>query len=403
MKVYSHISQLITLSGAHQKDGRKLEDDDLSIIEDAAIVMDDNLIHWVGKTHDLPEDYSKIPRTNLSGHIVTPEVVDSHTHLVFGGNRSFEYGLRLKGATYEEIASAGGGILHTADKTVHLSEEELFKLGVERIEKIHSYGIGTIEIKSGYGLTFEAEYRLSKVISKLKKNFAPKVQIIRTYMGAHAVPKSFSSSAVFISEVVLPLMEKLHSEGLIDIVDIFHEQNYFTNEDTRILFDKAHNLGLEVKMHADEMNDNNGAALASEYSALSADHLLQISDAGIRALAKSSTVATLLPGTAFFLGKPLAPARNMLEAGVKVAIASDYNPGSCHCDNLILIAQISAKNLGMKPVELWSALTLNAAHALNLKEQGAIIPGLMPRLSIFKASTHEEIFYSWGKNLAVTI
>ena len=403
MKIYSHISQLVTLSGAHQKDGRKLVESDLAIIEDGAIVMDDNLIHWVGKTYDLPEDYAKIPRTNLSGHVVMPETVDSHTHLVFGGNRSFEYGLRLRGASYEEIAANGGGILHTADKTLHLSEEELFKLGCQRIEKMHSYGIGTIEIKSGYGLNYEAEYRISKVISKLKKHYAPKIQIIRTYMAAHAVPKSFTSSMDFMNKVVLPLMEKLQSEDLIDIVDIFHEKNYFTDDDARRLFEKAQELGLAIKMHADEMNDNNGAALAAEYSALSADHLLQISDAGIRALAKSMTVATLLPGTAYFLGKPLAPARNMLDAGVKIAMASDYNPGSCHCDNLVLIAQISAKNLGMKPVELWSALTLNAAHALGLSEQGAVIPGLMPRLSIFKASTHEEILYSWGQNLSVTI
>lgn len=403
MKVYSHISQLITLAGAHQKDGRKLDESDLSLIEDAAIVMDENLIHWVGKTHDLPQDYEKIPRTNLSGHIVTPQIVDSHTHLIFGGNRSFEYGLRLKGATYEEIAAAGGGILHTADKTAHLSEEELLKIASARVEKIHSYGVGTIEVKSGYGLNFEAEYRLSKVINQLKEKFKGKVHIVRTYMAAHAVPKTFLSSADFISQVVIPLMEKLHAENLIDIVDIFHEKNYYTDEDTRLLFDKAQSLGLNVKMHADEMNDNNGAALAAEYSALSADHLLKISDTGIRALSKSSTVATLLPGTAFFLGKPLAPARHMLDAGVKVAMASDYNPGSCHCDNLILIASISAKNLEMKPVELWSALTLNAAHSLGLHEQGALIAGLEPKFSIFKASTHEEIFYSWGQNLAVTI
>lgn len=403
MKVYSHISQLLTLAGAHRKDGRKLVDEDLSIIEDAAIVMDDNLIHWVGKTQDLPKDYEKIPRTNLSGHIVTPEIVDSHTHLIFGGNRSFEYGLRLKGASYEEIAAAGGGILHTADKTAYLTEDELFKTACQRVERIHSYGVGTIEIKSGYGLNFEAEYKISKVINRVKEHFKGRVQIIRTYMAAHAVPKSFKDSTHFINEVVLPLMDKLYSERMIDIVDIFHEKNYFTDEDTRLVFEKALSLGLQVKMHADEMNDNHGASLAAEYSALSADHLLQVSDEGIRALAKSSTVATLLPGTAFFLGKALAPARNMIEAGVKVAMASDYNPGSCHCDNLILLASISAKNLAMTPVEIWAAITLNASHALNLREQGAVIPGLEPKLSIFKAGTHEEIFYSWGHNLAVKI
>ena len=402
MKAYSHISQLLTLNGAHQKDGRKLSDNDLSIIEDATIVMDENIIHWVGKTSELPDDYKSIPSINLSNHIVTPEIVDSHTHLVFGGNRSFEYGLRLKGASYEEIAEAGGGILHTMEKTRHLSEEELFQASILKVQQIASYGVGTIEVKSGYALSFEGEYKLSKVIDRLQKHFAPKIQIIRTYMAAHAVPKSFSSSAEYISEVVIPLMERLAEEKLIDIVDIFHEQNYFTDEDTRSLFNKAQSLSLKVKMHADELNDNNGAEIAAEHAALSADHLLQISDKGIRALANSNTVATILPGTAFFLGKSLAPARNLIDAGAKVAIASDYNPGSCHCDNIMLLTSMAGKNLKMTPVELWSAITLNASHALGLNEQGALIPGLKPRISIFKVQTHEEIFYSWGKNLAVT-
>lgn len=403
MKVYNNISQLLTLEGAYLKDGRKLQEADLSIIEEASIVVDEDTIHWVGKTYDLPADYQKLPQIDLTGFIVTPEIVDSHTHLVFGGNRSFEYGLRLKGASYEEIASAGGGILHTANKTVHLSEDDLFKTACERVELIHSYGVGTIEIKSGYGLSYEAEYKLSKVIDRLKKHFSPRVQIINTYMAAHAVPKKFNSSMEFITEVVIPLMEKLQTEKIIDMVDIFHEKNYFTDEDVRLLFEKAQFLNLPVKMHADELNDNDGASIAAEYSALSADHLLQISDKGIRAIANSQTVATILPGTAFFLGKPLAPARHLLDAGAKVALASDYNPGSCHCDNLIMLASISAMNLKMKPVELWSALTLNAAHALGLSEQGALIPGLKPRMSMFKVGIHEEIFYNWGKNLSVSI
>lgn len=403
MKVYNNISQLLTLEGAHLKDGRKLQEADLSIIEEASIVVDESIIHWVGKTYDLPADYQKLPNIDLTGLIVTPEIVDSHTHLVFGGNRSFEYGLRLKGASYEEIAAAGGGILHTANKTIHLSEDDIFKTACERVERIHSYGVGTIEIKSGYGLNYEAEYKLSKVIDRLKKYFSPRIQIINTYVAAHAVPKKFDSSIEFIKEVVIPLMDKLHSEKIIDMVDIFHEKNYFTDADVRLLFEKAQSLGLPVKMHADELNDNDGASIAAEYSALSADHLLQISDKGIRAIANSQTVATILPGTAFFLGKPLAPARHLLDAGAKVALASDYNPGSCHCDNLILLASISAMNLKMKPVEIWSALTLNAAHAVGLSDQGALIPGLRPRMSMFKADIHEEIFYNWGKNLSFSL
>src|SRR5690606_19395619 len=183
-------------------------------------------------------------------------------------------------------------------------------------------------------------------------------------------------------EVVIPLFEKLAPMKIIDAVDIFHEKNYFDDADTALLFETAKRLGIPGKMHADELNDNNGAALGAKLKALSCDHLLKISDEGIKALKNSSTVATLLPGTAFFLGKPLAPARKILDAGVKVAIASDYNPGSCHCDNVLLVASIAAAQLKMNITETWCGMTLNAAHALGLKNQGALIPGMRPRFSL---------------------
>ncbi len=186
-------------------------------------------------------------------------------------------------------------------------------------------------------------------------------------------------------------------------MDIFHEKNYFTAEDTKKLFEKARSLGIARKIHADELNDNGGAALAVEFSALSADHLLKVSDQGITELAKSKTVATLLPGTAFFLGKPLAPARTMLDAGVKVALASDYNPGSCHCDNLLLIGSLAAPQLKLNQAELWCGMTLNPSHALGFNDQGAIIPGMKARFALFKAESLSHITYNWGKNLRVNL
>ena len=403
MKIYRKLSQILTLKSASLKDGRKIAPSDLDLINDGAIVFNDQNILWVGPDHELPNEYAQLESINLSGHVLTPELVDSHTHIVFGGDRAQEYADRLNGTPYEEIAKRGGGILFTMKETQNSSAEELFNSACERIERLNSYGIRTIEIKSGYGLSFDKEKEISLVIDRLKKRFSPKVQIFNTYLAAHDVPKNFKSSTEYLESVVLPLLKELAPLNIIDAVDIFHEKNYFTEEDTTKLFLVSQILNIPRKIHADELNTNGGAELAVSFGALSADHLLKISEQGISQLTNSSTVATLLPGTAFFLGKPLAPARKMLDAGVKVALASDYNPGSCHCDNLLLIASISAAQMKLNQAELWSGITLNAAHALGLKQQGAIIEGMKPRFSLFKAPSLAHITYNWGKNFSVNL
>lgn len=403
MKVYTHLNEIMTLRQAHLKNGRKLAPEDLSIIQDAAIVFDEEKIHWVGKTLDLPTEFQSIKAHNLNGHVLTPELVDSHTHIVFGGDRAQEYADRLNGISYEEIAKRGGGILLTMNKTNEASIDELYQTARTRIERLHSYGVGSIEIKSGYGLNLDKEYEISLLIDRLKKEFQPRVQIFNTYLAAHDVPRSFKSSAEYLDQVVLPLLEKLAPMKIIDAVDIFHEKNYFTADDTLKLFKTASRLGINCKSHADELNDNSGAEIAAQFNALSADHLLKVSEAGIEALKNSNTVATLLPGTAFFLGKPLAPARKMLDAGVRVAIASDYNPGSCHCDNVLLVASLAAPQLQLNQAELWSGITLNAAHALGLKQQGAVIENLKPRFTLFKCQSLSHITYAWGQNFSVSL
>lgn len=402
IKAFANINEIVTLEGAHKKDGRLLLREDLSIIQNGAVVFSDDEILWVGESSDLPVNY-RHGAIDLSGHTLTPEIVDSHTHLVFGGNRAQEYADRLNGTSYEEIAKRGGGILYTMKMTNEASIEELFDSASERINRIHSYGVGTIEIKSGYGLNFEREYELSMLIDKLKKKFLHKVQIFNTYMAAHDVPRHFESSRVYLEEVVLRLLQELAPLKILDAVDIFHEKNYFTDRDVKNLFETSASLGIPCKIHADELNINGGAEFSVQHLALSADHLLKVSDAGIMALARSSTVATLLPGTAFFLGKPLAPARKMLDAGVKVALASDYNPGSCHCDNLLLIASMSAAQMKLNQAELWAGITLNGAHALGLRAQGAIVPGLRPRFSLFRTESLSEITYNWGRNFSATL
>tara|TARA_R110000868_G_scaffold100129_10_gene275492 strand:+ start:115 stop:1305 length:1191 start_codon:yes stop_codon:yes gene_type:complete len=389
---WKDIAELATLEGAIKKDGRHLLPSDLGIIKNAAIVFDDDKIVWQGNSADLPQQYQQAA-VSLKDHVVTPEIVDSHTHLVFAGNRADEYKMRLDGADYQAIAKSGGGILATMNATKDADEEELFQLAVTRIERIHSYGVGTIEVKSGYALTLDGERKLSRIIHRLKCHFEGKVRILNTFMAAHAVPKDFTSSSSFIEKIVLPLLGELAQDNIIDAVDIFHEQGYFDLNDVENLFQLAKKLGLPVKMHADEFGDNGGASIAARNNALSADHLLCTGALGIQALANSKTVATLLPGTGYFLGKPQAQARDLLDAGAKVAIASDFNPGSCHVDNVLLLASLAAPNYKMNSAELWAAITINARDALGLEAK--------PRFSIFKAKSLSEITYSWGRNFSV--
>lgn len=401
MIILKNIKQLMTLESAAKKDGRNLVGDDLSLLEDASVVIENNLIKWVGKFSTLPNEYKGAKRIDCSELVVTPEIVDSHTHLVFGGNRAFEYTMRLNGADYEDIANAGGGILSTMENTLKESNEILFNDACERIDRIYSYGVGAIEIKSGYALDYDKEKEISKLIHKLKEKYRGKVKIFNTFLAAHAVPKTFNSSSDYLDNVVIPLLKELADEDIIDAADIFHEQGYFSEEDTRKLFDLCKVLGIQTKIHADEFHDNGGASLAAEYGSLSADHLLATSEKGIKALSDSQTVATLLPGTAFFLGKKLADAKKFLDLGCKLALASDYNPGSCHCDNLLLIASIAGKNLSLNAAQLWASITLNAASALGYNNQGSIEIGKEARFSFFKCNSFDEIVYNWGRNFAI--
>lgn len=401
MILLKDFSEILTLKGAFDKHGRRLSPEDVNILKDASIIFNKDEIVWIGKSDKIPSNINYTKTFDMKGFCLTPEIVDSHTHLVFGGNRANEYLMRLNGADYQDIANAGGGILASQKGTNRLNDEELFHESVLKIERLYSLGVGTIEIKSGYGLTYKDEKRITLIIDKLKKHFAPKINIFNTFMAAHAVPQIYNSSHDYINQVVIPLLNDPEITTKIDAIDIFHEKGYFDTSDVEVVFQKAKELNIHTKIHADEFNDNNGAALAVKYKSLSCDHLLATSEFGIKSLANSETVACLLPGTAFFLGKHQVNARKFLDNGVKVAIASDYNPGSCHLDNLLLIATLSAPTYKMNFAELWSSITLNAAHSLGLQKQGAIIEGLKPRFTFFKTESIAEITYNSTKNLAV--
>jgi imidazolonepropionase len=400
-QIWRNFSQIVTMDKAHQKDGRKLRPEDLSILSNASIVFNFDEILWVGPDKDVPETYLNAPSRSFENKILLPELVDAHTHLVFGEDRSAEYVQRLNGATYEEIAAKGGGIQSTVLQTNKTPAHELFQKAIFRIEEMYEHGVGTIEIKSGYGLSYEKELELSTIINDLKIYFQAKVQILNTFMAAHAIPPNFSSGKAYLKEVVIPLLQLLGNKKIIDAVDIFHEVNYFTNEDVQLLFQMAKEYHIPVKLHADEFNNNHGAKIGAQHQALSVDHLLQIDAGGIEALANSSTVANLLPGTSFFLGKPLAPARKLLDAGAKVAIATDYNPGSCHFNQLLMLALLAAPLYRLNIAELVASITLNAAHALGLKKQGAILVGHRPRFSVFGVKNLDALVYNWGKNSAL--
>lgn len=402
MKGIKNLSQILTLSSAWKKDGRKPRNEDLGVIENGTIVFDDNEILWVGPTTDIPPSFSHVQFKDGSGHCLTPEIVDSHTHVIFGGNRAAEYSMRLNGADYQAIANAGGGILSTMTQTNALNKEQLFEISKERIERISNYGVGTIEIKTGYGLNIDKEIECAEVINELKKHFSSRVQIFSTFMPAHAIPKGYKSGFDYLNDVVYPAFEKVLPLGIIDAADIFFEQGYFNLQETEEFFKFCQKNKIPIKVHADEFNDNGGAKLACQYNALSCDHLLKTGSEGINHLKSSQTVATILPGTGFFLGKPQANARELIDQGAKVAIASDYNPGSCHCDNVLLIASLAAPTLRLSLAEVWVALTLNASHALGLKDQGALIKGLKPRFSLFKVTQVDEITYNWGRNFFVS-
>ena len=398
--IWKNFNQMATLESAWKKKGRNLNPQDLGLMDNGTVIFDEKEILWVGKS-DIPEKFKEGDHRDCQNLVLLPELVDSHTHLLFGGDRAAEYQRRMNGEDYHRIASEGGGILSTVQETRALSRKELFKSAVCRIEEMHSCGVGTIEIKSGYGLERKKEEELSFVIDDLKKHFSPKIQIHNTFMAAHAVPHEFKTSREYMKKQVLPLFENLAEQRIIDSVDIFHEQGYFDSGDVKLLFDKAEEMNIPRKIHADEFYDNEGAVLACDYNALSADHLLATGKKGIKRLADSETVAVLLPGTGLFLGKGLADARAFLDAGCRVALASDYNPGSCHCSNLLWLASVASPSYKLNMAEFWASITLNGAAALGRQNQGALIAGLSPRFTVFQAESIAHVTYRWGERMKV--
>ena len=396
MKLYIHASEMLTGEGIRQKDGRRPTEDDLGRVLDGALVVDGKgAIVWTGETRKLPREYRKIKSRDLEKKsILIPGLVDAHTHTIFAGDRADEFARRCAGESYESIRREGGGIQKTVRATRSASAKSLFESAVFRVEQMIDLGVRTIEVKSGYGLSTSSELKLLAVAQKLKRHrFRVPIEIVVTTLGAHDVPPDMSKED-YLAELIdhqLPLIAK---KGLADHCDIFVDKGYYTLEDAQRLLGKAKQLGFRIKIHADELVHTGSADLAAQMGALSADHLLKISDRGIESLASSQTVAVLLPGTALYLKAPYAPARKMIDAGVRVAVATDFNPGSCMCLSLPVMMSLSALYMQMSRSEIFAAVTYNAARALGLAHRkGTLTVGHKADVAVLPVERFEELYY----------
>lgn len=391
--VIYNIGQLVTLDA-----DRCTAENLLGIVENAAVVLKDDRIDWYGASDQV--DPSKYQTAfDVHGRVVMPGLIDSHTHTIFAGDRSDEFEMRLQGKTYLEIAQAGGGILKTVSATRQADEKELYELTHERLLRMLAFGVTTVEVKSGYGLDFDSELKCLRVLKELSKD-SP-VSIVPTYMGGHDIPPEYQGRTdEYVAEICDRQIPTVERENLAVFCDVFCEKGYFDVAQSRKILETARRHGLKLKIHAEEFCDLGGAELAGELGCVSADHLLHISEKGIAALKKGGTVATLLPGTAFYLRiKEYAPALKLLEAGVPVALATDFNPGSCMIDSLPLIMNLACLQMHMTPVDVIRAVTINAAKALDLdRDRGSITPGKRGDLCVFAIQRYQELLYHIGAN-----
>lgn len=373
-------------------------------IENAWLFIEDGLIKAFGSMANLDRSTLlngkvSIQEVDVSNRMVFPSFVDSHTHLVYPASREMEYIDKIKGLSYEEIAARGGGILNTARRMTTISEEELFTSAVDRLNEIMFFGTGAVEIKSGYGLSLEAELKMLRVIKQLKR-YSP-LTIKSTFLGAHAVPMAYrDNQAAYVDIVVNEMIPQVAEEGLADFIDVFCDKGFFTVADTERILEAGLQFGLRAKIHANELDYSGGIQAGVKYGALSVDHLEFTGKEEIDILLKSDTMPTILPGAAFFLGMRYAPAREMIDAGLPIALASDFNPGSSPSGNMQLILSMASILYRMLPEEGLNATTINGAYAMGLSDVlGSIAIGKKANVFITKPiPSFEYMPYAYGSN-----
>jgi imidazolonepropionase len=370
---------------------------DLGLLKGAAVAVSDDRIAAVGPQPELERRFPDVTRVDCQGGVLLPGWVDSHTHAIFGRPRADEQELRAAGASYMEIAARGGGIHASVRDLRQRSEDELFALALGRLRRLAAYGTTTIEVKSGYGLTVEDELKELRVIARLAE--ALPVRLVPTWLGAHEIPLEYRSTRnKYVDLLVNDMLPRVVADRLARFADVFCEPGVFTVAESRTILTAAKHAGLGLKLHADELEPSGGAELAAQIGATSADHLAAISDAGVAALAASNTVATLLPGTMLFLGRrSQAPARALIEAGVAVALATDFNPGTSPTPNLPLILTLAVSQLRLTVAEAIIAGTVNGAAALGLADTiGQIAPGFSADLALYEIDDVRELPYWYG-------
>jgi len=399
----SLFTNINTLVGIHDANIRRLRGADMAQLpshKNAWLLVEDGRIAGLGTMDALPANASQIPQISLNGAWVFPSWCDSHTHLVFAASREEEFVLKIQGKSYEEIALAGGGILNSAQKIQACTEDELFALAQQRLQKLITLGTGAIELKSGYGLSVEGELKMLRVIKRLKE-WSP-IPIKATFLGAHAYPHEFKENHQgYIDLLVQSLLPQISAEGLADYMDVFCEQGFFSLEETEQLLTAATAYGLKPKIHANQLSASGAVELAVHHQALSVDHLEEMNDAAEDALASGNTIATILPNCSLFLGIPFANARRLLAKNVCLALASDYNPGSSPSGNMNLVLSLACMRQKMLPEEAINAATLNGAAAMELSDKyGSLSVGKVANFFYTKAiPSLAYLPYSFGENL----
>ena len=393
-KILVHASQLVTCSGFAPKRGKEMQE--LNVIEDGAVLMEDGLIAAVGTTEELLPHAVDAEVIDCSGKAVLPGFVDSHTHLIFAGYRAEEFSWRLSGISYMDIMRRGGGINATTISTREATLEDLKREGRKRLSSMLAFGVTTVEGKSGYGLDRDTEIKQLEAMKELNKE--QPVDNVNTFMGAHAVPEEFKGrTGDYVDFIIKEVLPEVANRGLAEFCDVFCEEGVFDIEQSRKLLLAAREYGMEIKLHADEIVPLGGAELAAELGAVSADHLLQASDEGISKLAERGVIATLLPATAFSLKEPYAKARKMIDSGCAVALATDFNPGSCFTNSIPLLFALATIYMGMTIEEAVTAMTINGAAALKREKQiGSIDVGKKADLVVLEFPSYQFLHYHFG-------
>ncbi|MFT4149555.1 MAG: imidazolonepropionase [Paracoccaceae bacterium] len=361
------------------------------LIADGAVVLDGDRIAFAGPMADLPAPLHALPGRSLGGRLVTPALIDCHTHLVFGGNRANEFEMRLNGASYEEVARAGGGIVSTVTATRAASPDDLLAAALLRVDQMLAEGVGTLEIKSGYGLDVETELKMMRVARAIPRH--RKVRVVTSFLGAHAVPADYKGRAdAYLNEQAIPALRAAHAEGLVDAVDGFCEGIAFSVNQMERVFDVASELGLPVKLHAEQLSNLHGAAMAARRGALSADHLEYLDEAGAAAMAGGGTVAVILPGAFYAIRETqLPPIGALRRHGVPMAVATDMNPGTSPMTSLGLAMNMACTLFRLTPQEALAGTTRHAAAALGLTDRGMLAAGQLADLAVWEADHPAEL------------